>query len=153
MARNFDVERRVFFTGPLYGDDKKSALADADVFALPSYSENFGVAVVEAMAAGLPVVISDQVGIHTEVARVGAGAVVACESGELSGALVRLLKDERMRVEMGRNGQKRRRRRLCRGTPIPHRPQAAVPELPRCGGAADVLPVRLRGPLPGRPGR
>ena len=36
---------------------------------------------------------------------------------------------------------------------IPHRPQAAIAELPRCGGASDVLPVRFRGSLPGRPGR
>ncbi len=50
-------------------------------------------------------------------------------------------------------GRERRRRRLCRRTPIPHRPQAAIPELPRCGGASDVLPVRFRGSLPGRPGR
>lgn len=53
---------------------------------------------------------------------------------------------------LGRNWAERRRRRLCRGAPIP-RPQAAISELPRCRSASDVLSVRFRGPLRGRPGR
>src|SRR6266446_9161404 len=62
----------VVWTGFLAGEDKRAALADADVFVLPSYSENFGVTVVEAMGAGLPVIISDQVGIHCEVVKANA---------------------------------------------------------------------------------
>ena len=68
------------FTGMLLGEEKLAALRDAQMFVLPSYSENFGLAVVEAMACGLPVVISDQVNIWREVAAAGAGLVGPCEA-------------------------------------------------------------------------
>ena len=78
-------------TGFLDGPQKWSAMAAASVFVLPSYSENFGIAVVEAMAAGTPVVISDAVGIHREVAESRAGFVVPCAVEPLAEALKRVL--------------------------------------------------------------
>ena len=50
------TEGKVFFPGPLYGDDKAAALQEAEVFVLPSLNENFGVAAAEAMACGTPVI-------------------------------------------------------------------------------------------------
>jgi glycosyltransferase involved in cell wall biosynthesis len=68
-ARTLGVEHRVLFTGPLYGEDKKAALADASVFALPSRYENFGNAAAEAIACGTPAIVSDRCGIAPLVDR------------------------------------------------------------------------------------
>jgi glycosyltransferase involved in cell wall biosynthesis len=57
------LNESVVFTGPLYDDAKWSALADADVFVLPSQNENFGNAAAEAIACGTAVVITEQCGI------------------------------------------------------------------------------------------
>ena len=95
----------VLWTGFLAGEEKEAALADADVFTLPSYSENFGIAVAEAMAARLPVVVSDQVAIHKEIAEAGAGLVVPCDAAKLADALVVLLSDQQNRRAMGLRGE------------------------------------------------
>jgi len=51
--------RRVIFTGPVYGAEKARAFFDADVFVLPTKSENFGMAVAEALAHGVPAVVTN----------------------------------------------------------------------------------------------
>ena len=89
----------------LLGEEKLAALRDAQMFVLPSYSENFGLAVVEAMACGLPVVISDQVNIWREVEAAGAGLVGPCEAAPLAENLERLLADPDLGAEMGRRGK------------------------------------------------
>jgi glycosyltransferase involved in cell wall biosynthesis len=66
----------VTFTGLLTGKDKFMAFYGSDLFVLPSYSENFGVAVVEAMACGVPIVVSDKVGISREIKQYNAGTIV-----------------------------------------------------------------------------
>ncbi|HYO09594.1 MAG TPA: glycosyltransferase [Tepidisphaeraceae bacterium] len=67
---------RVIFTGMVRGGDKLAALVDATVLALPSFHENFGLVVIEALAAGTPVVVSDQVNLHPEVTAAGVGGVM-----------------------------------------------------------------------------
>jgi glycosyltransferase involved in cell wall biosynthesis len=104
-AARLGIDSDVLWTGFLSGEDKWAALADADLFVLPSYSENFGVAAVEAMACGLPVVVSDQVGIHQEIAAAQAGLVVRCDVEALTAACSQLLGDAPLRTVMGRNGQ------------------------------------------------
>ncbi|MEY3775458.1 MAG: hypothetical protein RLZZ129_2238 [Verrucomicrobiota bacterium] len=61
--------------GFVSGQDKLDAFAAADTFALPSLNENFGLVIVEAMHAALPLLISDEVYIHPEIERAGAGVV------------------------------------------------------------------------------
>ena len=73
----------VLWPGFLGAAEKQAALQDADLFVLPSYSENFGIAPVEAMNAGVPIVISDRVAIHQDVTAANAGIVVPCEVGPL----------------------------------------------------------------------
>lgn len=67
MASDLGIGDRVVFTDYLNDKERLSALVDADIFILNSYTGNFGMAVAEAMAVGLPVVISDKVGIAEEI--------------------------------------------------------------------------------------
>ncbi|MDX2214504.1 MAG: hormogonium polysaccharide biosynthesis glycosyltransferase HpsP [Oculatellaceae cyanobacterium bins.114] len=74
-------------TGFVTGDAKTALLQNADLFVLPSYYENFGIAVAEAMAVGIPVVISDQVHIWQEVQAADAGWVSTCTVESLTAQL------------------------------------------------------------------
>jgi glycosyltransferase involved in cell wall biosynthesis len=73
LAADRGVADRVTWTGMIDGDVKWGALRAASAFVLPSHQENFGVAVVEAMACGTPVLISDKVNIWREIVADRAG--------------------------------------------------------------------------------
>ncbi len=91
-ARAFGVEHRVVLTGPLYGEDKKAALADAYVFALPSQYENFGNSAAEAIACGTPAIVSDRCGI-APLLNQRAGLVTYYDSGAVARTLNGLLEN------------------------------------------------------------
>lgn len=74
-ARALNIETRVHFPGMLTGDSKFGAFRDAKAFVLPSHQENFGIVVAEAMACGIPVLISNKVNIWREVSADEAGLV------------------------------------------------------------------------------
>jgi glycosyltransferase involved in cell wall biosynthesis len=76
-ARTRGIGERVTWTGMLGGDLKWGALRAAEAFVLPSHQENFGLAVAEALACGVPVLISDKVNIWREIVEDGAGFVEA----------------------------------------------------------------------------
>jgi glycosyltransferase involved in cell wall biosynthesis len=105
LAATHGVAANIFWAGHLKGEEKRAAFADADLFVLPSWSENFGIAVVEAMAAACPVIVSDQVGIHEDIAGANAGIVVPCNTAELANAFCRMLADRPGRTLMGFNGK------------------------------------------------
>jgi len=75
MARSLGITEKVLWTGLLSGDKKWGALRATDAFVLPSHSENFGVAVVEALACGTLVLISDKVNIWKEIESCQAGLI------------------------------------------------------------------------------
>ena len=75
IVTELEIAHQITFTGMLTGDMKWGAFRSADAFILPSYQENFGIAVVEALACGLPVLISDQVNIWREIEEDGAGVI------------------------------------------------------------------------------
>lgn len=95
------IADRTVFTGMLHGEDALGALGDADLFVLPSYSENFGISVVEAMALGLPVLISDKVNIWREVTADGAGIATPPAVEPFGRELVALMRDKELRTAMG----------------------------------------------------
>ncbi len=105
LASQCDVAERVVFTGLLTGTDKLAALADATLLALPAVGEGLPVVVLEAMAAGLPVAISD--GCHLpEVIQAGAGVRLASlEAGAIAAAIAPLLADSARQEAMGRVGR------------------------------------------------
>src|SRR5687768_2010235 len=83
------------------GAEKLAALHDADLLAAPSYHENFGLAVIEALACGTPVVISDQVNLHPDIAAAGVGGVVPLDVDALACELDRWIGDQPMRRAAG----------------------------------------------------
>ncbi|WP_293149177.1 MULTISPECIES: hormogonium polysaccharide biosynthesis glycosyltransferase HpsP [unclassified Microcoleus] len=92
-------------TGFVSGDSKAEILRKANLFVLPSYYENFGIAVAEAMAAGVPVVISDRVYICEDIQQAEAGWVVPLEVGDLARAIASALLASEERQRRGLNGQ------------------------------------------------
>ncbi|ESA34149.1 glycosyltransferase [Leptolyngbya sp. Heron Island J] len=92
-------------TGFVSGELKLQILQAADLFVLPSYYENFGIAVAEAMMAGKPVVISDQVHIWQDIQGSQSGWVTGCEQRKLTQALAEALADDAERRQRGENGR------------------------------------------------
>jgi glycosyltransferase involved in cell wall biosynthesis len=111
LERLFGVSGRVIFLGPVDGNDKAALLHRAAALVLPSYSENFGNAVLEAMAAGRPVVVTPEVGLAPVVREAGAGIVVEGDPDRLGPALRDLLADPDL-DEMGRKGAEEAVRRF-----------------------------------------
>jgi glycosyltransferase involved in cell wall biosynthesis len=106
MLRNRQLSARVTMTGQLSDEMKLAVLRDAEIFVLPSYGENFGIAVVEAMACGLPVLITDKVGIWHDVADYEAGVVTQCDAGRIAKALGKLLGDSVSSRSIGQRGRR-----------------------------------------------
>lgn len=106
MFTQAGLSQKVIFTGMLLGQEKLAALHSSDVFVLPSYGENFGIAVLEAMAAKLPVVITDQVGLYPDVKEYQAGLITSCNSLEIAQAILQLLNNDFICKKMGEQGRK-----------------------------------------------
>jgi glycosyltransferase involved in cell wall biosynthesis len=115
-ARWHGVADRVRFVGPVHGDAKWNLIASADVFALASHSESFGNAALEAMACGVPVVVTPEVGLAPTVAAADAGLVAVGESMALAAAIRGLLADADTRRRMGDNGRRVVSERFSWGT-------------------------------------
>jgi glycosyltransferase involved in cell wall biosynthesis len=106
LACTLDIANSVTFTGFVTGSDKDLLLQGSNLFALPSYSENFGIAVAEALAAGLPVVITPDIQIAPDISGARAGLVVSDDLDAWSNALSRLLRSPDLRSQLGHNGQR-----------------------------------------------
>lgn len=96
----------VVWPGFLDGEKKLAAFAAATVYVLPSHSENFGIALVEAMSAGLPCVTTDGVAVAEDIRAHEAGLVVPPAIEPLDQGLDRLLKDAPLRSRLGANARR-----------------------------------------------
>jgi glycosyltransferase involved in cell wall biosynthesis len=89
LARQFDL-KRIEFAGPLYGQVKQQAFGDAELYILPSRSENFAMTVAESLAMGTPVVVSKEAP-WSALARKGAGWWVDLGADSLTACLEQAL--------------------------------------------------------------
>jgi glycosyltransferase involved in cell wall biosynthesis len=105
MIADAGVGSAVTFTGHVDAAERARRFASAAVLVQPSYRENFGMAVAEAMAACVPVVVSDRVNICDEVSAARAGLVVPREPSALARAILQVLRDPDERVRMGQRGR------------------------------------------------
>jgi glycosyltransferase involved in cell wall biosynthesis len=92
MAEHLGIANRITWAGMVSGDLKWGALFASEIFVLPSHQENFGIVVAEALACGVPVLISDKVNIWHEVRSDGAG-IVSPDTLEGTCALLRTWKN------------------------------------------------------------
>jgi glycosyltransferase involved in cell wall biosynthesis len=99
MALQLGIRSMVQFVSPLFGEAKWAAYRDADVFVLPSQNENFGNTAAEAVAAGTPVIVTEQCGIAPLLAN-EAGLVVTHDAHALSEALARVLFEAELRARL-----------------------------------------------------
>ncbi|MHC4989916.1 MAG: glycosyltransferase [Planctomycetota bacterium] len=95
---------RVHVVGPLYGADKLAALTDATCWCLPSRQEGFTMAVNEALACGLPMVITEGCN-RPDVGEAGAGLVVEFDPAAVASALAAVLDDPGKRQRMSEAGR------------------------------------------------
>jgi glycosyltransferase involved in cell wall biosynthesis len=105
-ARDVNCEERVYFTGLLDQNGVIDALIDADLLLMPSeVNENFGMSAVEAMAAGVPVLVSDGVPVGKDAEQVGAGKVAPCTHEAFSAAALEMLSKPDELRKMGEKGR------------------------------------------------
>jgi glycosyltransferase involved in cell wall biosynthesis len=106
IVRGTAAESSVHWTGWLEGDAKFAALAEANLFVLNSFQENFGIGAVEAMACGTPVLLSRQVGLATDVAEHGAGWIVDLQQDGLRNGLLEATADATEARKRGANARR-----------------------------------------------
>src|ERR1700676_654949 len=99
ISKELGVTERVHFVRALSGEKKWAAYRDADIFVLPSQNENFGNTAAEAVAAGTPVIVTDQCGIAPLLAD-AAGIVVPHDQQQLAAALRSLLENSSLYAKL-----------------------------------------------------
>src|SRR5262249_16150521 len=106
LARRYGVADRVHFLGAVNGEKKWQLLCSAHIVALPSYSENFGNVLLEAMAVGCAVLVTPEVGMASVVHEVNCGVVTSGEPASFGLEIKRLLDNHVLRAHMGQAGQR-----------------------------------------------
>jgi glycosyltransferase involved in cell wall biosynthesis len=112
LVDHHQVRSRVRFVGPIADAQKWALYENAMMFVLPSYSENFGNVVAEAMAMGCPVVVTPEVGLSSLVSQTGSGVVSDGSPRAFAQAVCSLLKNPSLRHQMSERGRRTARRDL-----------------------------------------
>jgi glycosyltransferase involved in cell wall biosynthesis len=99
------IEAQTVLTGPADPQMRLEAFADADVYVLPSHAENFGFTVFEAMACGVPVVVSETLNFAADFVQGGAGYALPRTPEDFSAAILKLVNQPDLRQQMGSCGR------------------------------------------------
>ena len=137
LAVKLGLDREIIWTGHLAGEEKLSTLAAAQVFVLPSYSENFGIAAVEALAAGLPCIVAEGVAVSEDIRKHDAGLVVKTEVQPLFEAMTRLLSDAVLRARISANAKRLAKEQFSLEAMGASLKRLYQEILSRCGGSND----------------
>jgi glycosyltransferase involved in cell wall biosynthesis len=106
LVTSLQIVSQVTFTGFMAGEDKQLLLQGSNIFALLSYSENFGIAIAEALSAGLPVVITPDIQISSDIQAAQAGLIVPGEIEAVKAALRQLIDSPELRLQFSKNGKR-----------------------------------------------
>jgi len=99
------IAEHVRWLGFLQGERKWSTIAASTAVVMPSYSENFGLVVVEAMMCGTPVIVSEAVALAHEVAAADAGIVIPCKTGAITRSILKMAQDPSVHEHMRANAR------------------------------------------------
>ncbi len=88
IINSLNIDGHIKFVGMLDREKVKQAYVDADIFVLPSYSENYGITIIESLVCGCPVIISKNVNIHKEIMDNNIGQVIDCDPKDISDAVI-----------------------------------------------------------------
>ncbi len=140
LARKLEISDGVLWTGHLGPSDKAAAMAAATLFVLPSYSENFGIAAAEALASGVPTILTDGVALAADAREAGAAVVVRPEVEDLRSAIARVLGDKALRDRIEWERQRNWRGSFTLQKPLPHRLSSNISKFSRDLSVADDIP-------------
>jgi glycosyltransferase involved in cell wall biosynthesis len=105
LSSSLELDSRIEWLGHVDGAQKEAALARANVFVLPSFSENFGIVVLEALSAGLPCIVGRKVALADQIEAAGAGIAVDTEPSAIADGLKMLLANASERNMMGQRAR------------------------------------------------
>lgn len=103
LAQKSGISDKIVWVGWKNGEEKFQFLADLDLFALTSHSENFAIVVIEALSVGTPVLLSDQVGLHSYVAENKYGWVCALQEDLVTQQLEKLVVEKEKIQSINKN--------------------------------------------------
>ena len=105
LCQSLQLSEQCHFVGHVDGYDKQLLLQGSDLFVLPSHSENFGIATLEALASATPVLISDQVALSKEVKEHNLGWVFKLNEADLKQSLKLALDNQAQYKQLGENAK------------------------------------------------
>ncbi|MFT4033098.1 MAG: glycosyltransferase [Siphonobacter sp.] len=106
FIKDHNLSKQVTLTGMLTGTDKLEAIVDADIFALPTYSEGFSMAAIEAMACGTALLTTNRVGFGHLLKNTNTAELVTLEISDVTRGINQLLENPENRHLIAANGKK-----------------------------------------------